>query len=259
MEFLESTPSITQVHIVVSHNDGDHTNGVIGLLECLHNENYTVTVYSPLYLKSVQEVLDLIDDGRRTKNATKNSILDTFDIIKDIVENAQDYGFTVKNATIGTTVSLCKIVGPAKDEFVAVVAKAVEDGEVSQIDGETVMNAASVQLKCPLDNGSNALLCGDASSEYLPDLSEYRVVQLPHHGKYESAVNVLATIDPENLGEYTFLISDNTGNTNAGSDEFMKSTIRKGKVVKNTNNGAPVEIGVKVYPTIQAARQNHGL
>jgi len=260
MKVLKSMSSIAQVHIVVSHNDGDHTNGIIDLLEHLHEDDYAVMVYSSLYLKSVRKVLGLMDDGRRTKGATIKKILDTFDKIKDIVEKAQEYNFDVKDAKIDTDVASCKIVGPTEDEFVAVVAKAIEDGDASQIDGETVMNAASVQLRCPLDDGSDALLCGDASPEYLPDLSEYRVVQLPHHGKLESAEKVFDSINHDSLGEYTFLVSDNTGNSNAGSDDFESSPIRIGKVVKNTKDGEPVEIGAKkVYATIQTARQNHGL
>ena len=44
-----------------------------------------------------------------------------------------------------------------EDEFCEVVAKAIEDGDISRIDGETVMNAASVQLKVNLDGNQNTL------------------------------------------------------------------------------------------------------
>ena len=55
------------------------------------------------------------------------------------------------------------IVGPTEDEFAEVVAQAIEDAKTTKIDGETVMNAASVQLKYKLDNAEIVLLCGDAS------------------------------------------------------------------------------------------------
>lgn len=115
--FLQSNLSISQVHIVVSHNDSDHTDGVIDLLGYLYSKKYTVTVYSSLYLKSARKVLELLDDERRTLPATKQRILETFDKLKAIVEKAQEYEFTVKDATIYTAVSSCSIVGPTEDEF----------------------------------------------------------------------------------------------------------------------------------------------
>ena len=91
--------------------------------------------------------MELLDDGRRTLPATKQHILETFDNIKDIVEKAQEYGFSIENATVGTKVLSGSIVGPTEDEFAEVVAQAIEDAKTTKIDGETVMNAASVQLK----------------------------------------------------------------------------------------------------------------
>lgn len=131
--FLQSNLLISQVHIVVSHNDSDHTDGVIDLLGYLYSKNYTVTVYSSLYLKSARKVLELLDDERRKLPATKQHILETFDNIKAIVEKAQEYEFTVKDAAIYTAVSSCSIVGPTEDEFVAVVAQAIEDDTITQI------------------------------------------------------------------------------------------------------------------------------
>ena len=161
--FLTVNSLISQVYIVVSHNDSDHTDGIIELLEYLYNEQYTVTVYSSLYLKSTKKVLDILDDERRTLPATKERILKKFDKIRDIVEKAQKYGFAVKDATVNAKVAMGTIVGPTEDEFVEVVAQAIEDDRVTIIEGETVMNAASIQLKCDLEDGKVVLLCGDAS------------------------------------------------------------------------------------------------
>ena len=66
-------------------------------MEHLHSKGYDVTLYSSLYLKSARKVLELLDDGRRTLPATKQHILETFDNIKDIVEKAQEYGFSIEN------------------------------------------------------------------------------------------------------------------------------------------------------------------
>jgi ribonuclease BN (tRNA processing enzyme) len=177
--FLQSNLMISQVHIVVSHNDSDHTDGVINLLEYLNSKKYTVTVYSSLYLKSAKKVLELLDDNRRRLSATKERILDLFDNIKDIVEKAQEYKFTVVDAVINTSVASYNIVGPTEDEFVAVVAKAIED-DTAKIDGETVMNAASVQLKHRLDNASSILLSSGHNGRY-------KQIHRPSRERYENS------------------------------------------------------------------------
>ena len=178
-------------------------------MEYLHSREYDATVYSSLYLKSARKVLELLDDGRRTLPATKQHILETFDNIKKIVEKAQEYGFSIENATIGTKVLLGSIVGPTEDEFAEVVAQAIEDAKTTKIDGETVMNAASVQLKYKLTNAEIILLCGDASPTYLHHLDNYDLIQLPHHGKLDSAKEIFDTLK-DSYGK-SYLISDNTG------------------------------------------------
>ena len=45
--------------------------------------------------------------------------------MEDIIEKAQGYGFSIKNATVGTKVLSGSIVGPTEDEFAAVVAQAM--------------------------------------------------------------------------------------------------------------------------------------
>lgn len=237
-KFLDENILISQIHIVVSHNDSDHTNGVESLLEYLYNKGYEVTVYTSLYLKSAKNVLKLLDDKRRTLPATRQHILETFDKIKDIVEKAQEYGFSVKNASVGTEILLGNIVGPTEDEFVQVVAQAIENDTGSEIDGETVMNAASVQLKYKLDNAQTVLLCGDASPEYLNNIDNYDLIQLPHHGKLDSAIAIFNSLsDPYSKN---YLISDNTGSgtTSGGSDklvEYMKD--ERYSPAFNTKNG----------------------
>lgn len=237
-KFLHKNTLISHVYIVVSHNDSDHTDGVNHLMEYLHNNRYNVTVYSSLYLKSARKVLDLLDDERRTLPATKQHILETFDNIKDIVEKAQTYGFIIENATIGTKVLSGSIVGPTEDEFAAVVVQAIEDDKVTKIDGETVMNAASVQLKFKLDNAETVLLCGDASPTYLHYLDNYDLIQLPHHGKLDNAIAIFDALKDSYSKNY--LISDNTGSgaTSGGSDklvEYMKNEHYSPAL--NTKNG----------------------
>ena len=66
------------------------------------------------------------------------------------------------------------------------------------------------------------LLCGDASPEYLHNLDSFKIIQLPHHGKLDSATTIFDAVeDPYSKG---FLISDNTGSaaTSGGSDKLVQ-------------------------------------
>ncbi|MDR0840078.1 MAG: hypothetical protein LBN26_01660 [Christensenellaceae bacterium] len=238
VEFLKKNATITAVSIVISHNDSDHTDGIIPLLDYLHEANeFAVTVYSSLYLKSARKVLAVLDDERRTLKATKKRILEKFDNIKAIVEKAQEYGFSVADARVGTMVVDNEIVGPTEDEFVEVVAQAIDDNVVDTIEGETVMNAASVQLKCVLNDGTTVLLCGDASPSFLHNIDGYGIIQLPHHGQLSDAEAVFDNLS--NAGSKMFLVSDNTGSgeKSGGSEKLLKSASSKGKRIKNTKDG----------------------
>ena len=116
--FLGSNSLIKQVHIVVSHNDSDHTSGICELLEWLNaRAKHSVTVYLHQYLKHVDTILDKIDDGRRNRESLKRALLAEFDNIKEIIETTQACGFTAKEALNGTGVGNCTIVGPTEDEF----------------------------------------------------------------------------------------------------------------------------------------------
>lgn len=242
--FLSSNPFITSVYVVVSHNDDDHTKGVCDLLDWLHDRRiYTVNVYTHQYLKHVDTILDKIDDKRRNRERLKEALLAEFDNIRMIIEKAQECGFPAIEALIGTEVGNCLIVGPTADEFTDTAAKAVDNRESNKIgEGdaeETVMNAASVQLTCILDNRQSILLCGDASPDYLHNLKDYDIIQLPHHGQLADAKSIF-----ENLKGYSqlkgYLISDNTGSAcNSGGSydlvQFMKQ--EHYTAAHNTKNG----------------------
>lgn len=226
--FLQVNSTITSIHIVVSHNDSDHTNGVCGLLEWLAaRSNYSVQVYTHQYLKHVDTILDKIDDGRRNRESLKKALLAEFDNIKEIIETAQEYGYSAVETLKGTTVGTCTLVGPTVDEFTDVAAKAVDKRENDKIgEGhaeETVMNAASVQLKCTLDSGKYILLCGDASPDYLKDLTTYDTIQLPHHGQENDAKAIFKKLGGKSYSK-NYLISDNTGSaeTSGGSDNLVR-------------------------------------
>ena len=226
--FLQANSTITSVHIVVSHNDSDHTNGICGLLDWLSmRSKYLVKVYTHQYLKHVDTILDKIDDGRRNRESLKKALLAEFDNIKEIIEKAQELDYSIVEALKGTIVGSCTIVGPTVDEFTDVAAKAVDKRENDKIgEGhaeETVMNAASVQLKCTLDNGKSILLCGDASPDYLQNLTTYDTIQLPHHGQEDDAKAIFEKLGGKAYSK-AYLISDNTGSakTSGGSDDIVK-------------------------------------
>jgi len=262
--FLQSDRSISQVHIVVSHNDSDHTDGVCKLLDWLYAKGqYVVIVYSHQYLKHVDTILDKISDKRRNRDSLEQSLLDEFDNIKTIIESAQACGFLTVEALSGTNVGNCTIVGPTIDEFTDVAAKAV-DNRVSNNIGEghaeeTVMNAASVQLECKLENAETILLCGDASPLYLHNLDSYSIIQLPQHGQLDDA----QAIFEENLTNpynKTYFISDNTGSaaTSGGSDQlvqYMKD--EKYDPALNTKSGL-VLIPGSAYVSV-TSRQQQGV
>lgn len=242
--FLEDNSDITDVHIVVSHNDSDHTDGVCTLLNWLsYKGRYTVTVYTHQYLKHLDEILDKIDDGRRSREKLKEALLDEFDNIKKIIEKANDLDFTAKEALSDTDVGDCQIVGPTVEEFTDVAAKAVDNREGDDIgegnSKETVMNAASVQLKCELDDGETVLLCGDASPDYLKNIKDYSIIQLPHHGQLDDAKAIFEKLKGDAYCK-EYLISDNTGSAenSGGSDDLVKY-MKEEKYAQayNTKNG----------------------
>lgn len=241
--FLLAHPAISQVHIVVSHNDTDHTDGVCPLLEWLSSEGvYDVWVYTHQYLKYTDDILKKVADGRRNRERMKEALLEEFDNIRAIIETADRLEFEAVEALPDTSVGACEIVGPTVDEFTDVAAQAVDNCVGNQIggskEGETVMNAASIQLKCTLKNGERVLLCGDAAPLYLKDLDTYDIIQLPHHGQLDDAKAIFDDLrDPDTK---TFFISDNTGSgkTSGGSDK-LKGFMKEERFAEalNTQNG----------------------
>ena len=100
------------------------------------------------------------------------------------------------------------------------------------------MNAASVQLKCKLDNAETVLLCGDATPKFLHNLDTYDVIQLPHHGKLDNAQEIFDTLKDSYSKAY--LVSDNTGSgaTSGGSDDLVQYMKRENySSAFNTQNG----------------------
>ena len=111
-----------------------------------------------------------------------------------------------------------EIVGPEKEDMLHAVAKLLDNREGDTIDGETVVNATSLQVAVKIGS-HKMLLCGDSSFAAIEDkLSEYDCIQLPHHGKVKQAEEIFESKKKQTGTLY--IISDNTGSTNGGSDKL---------------------------------------
>ena len=224
MSFLKEHREISNVHIVVSHNDSDHTAGICDLLNRLHDQKcYTVQIYAHLYDRHVGAILSAIDDGRRSRESLKDCLLEEFNHIREIKETAEKNHYRVVEALSGTAVANARIAGPTQEEFIRVAAQAVDKRASNTVEEETVMNAASVQLKCSIDNNRTILLCGDAAPSFIRNLNDYELIQLPHHGQLADAQDIFFKLGGDAYKK-TFLISDNTGTgkTSGGSDALVE-------------------------------------
>ena len=217
------THNYTQAIGILSHNDSDHFKG----FEYLVEKQLLSKMYAQLFLKHKTDIDKRLDDGRVTSKSLGDRITKDYDNIASLSGTVE----LVDAIELGEIVPGIEIVGPDKDYALSVVTKELDNREGDTIDMETAYNAASVQVSVEL-NECTVLLCGDASFESVKDkLNEYKVIQLPHHGKPDTA----ELIFNEKRFEYdtVYLISDNTGNTNGGSDKLNKV----GKQIFNTLNG----------------------
>lgn len=209
--------------VVLSHNDADHFDGIPYLIE----NDLVSKVYAQLFLKHKKEILKSINDGRITNKSLGERIKKDYDNIASLGSSVE----LIDALELQEIVSGVNIVGPDKDYALKTIEKELQNSEGNTMDAETVINAASVQISVELKD-KKALLCGDCSFDSIKDkLTNYTVIQLPHHGKAETADKIF----DEKVGEndVVYLVSDNTGNSNGGSKK-LKSI---GKQIKNTIQG----------------------
>lgn len=208
---------------ILSHNDSDHFKG----FEYLVEKQLLSKIYAQLFLKHKADINKLLDDGRVTNKSLGDRITKDYNNIASLSGDVE----LVDAIELGEIVPGVEIVGPDKDYAITVVTKELDNGEGDTIDAETAYNAASVQVSVQL-TGKKVLLCGDASFESVKDkLNDYKVIQLPHHGKADTAELIFS----EKKFEFAtvYLVSDNTGETNGGSDKLNKV----GRQIFNTLNG----------------------
>ena len=127
-----------QAKLILSHNDSDHFDGIPKLLE----QKKLSGIYTTLLLKYKKDILKIIDDGRRTENGIIEEILDKYDNIAQLSGEPIYDVYEEKPA-------LCdgvEIVGPDKDYMLGTVAKRLDGREGDTMDGETAVNATSLQV-----------------------------------------------------------------------------------------------------------------
>lgn len=213
--------NIDKFDIILSHNDADHFNGIPTLLET----GRVNTIYTLLVLKYVDEILDKIDDGRKTRESIKRQIIETYNNIYQLGNYDCKLVDAIEIEEIGEHI---KCVGPTKEYFIEATAKLLNTQESDQIDSETICNATSVQVEISISD-KRLLLTGDSNFTAIDDkLTQYELVQLPHHGKKQQAEEIFSKNQGRNHVKY--YVSDNTGNSNGGSDNL--NTV--GHIVKNT-------------------------
>lgn len=215
----------SEVKLVLSHNDSDHFDGIPYLIE----QGVVSEVYTLLLLKYKDELLDKINDKRRTRDSIAKSIEDIYSNIYSLSGKVdlKDI-FTDKDVASGVS-----ILGPGKEYSLDAVAKRIDSRESDDIDKETIVNAVSTQVSVDFGSNKKLLLTGDSSFEAIKDvIKSHSAIQLPHHGKLEQAEDIFAEKDNNTI----YFVSDNTGNSNGGSDKLRKAHPR-GYAIYNTISG----------------------
>lgn len=214
---------ISKVKVILSHNDSDHFNGIPYLIE----KGKVSEVYTVLLLKYKDELLEKIDDKRRNRDSIGETIKSIYSNIAELSRKVSLKDI-YEEKKIGTDIT---VVGPEKEYMLDSVAKGIDSREGDTIDKETIVNATSVQISLAMGN-DKLLLCGDCSYAAIDDkVKEYSYIQLPHHGKKEQADKIFRAKEGEN--KVVYIVSDNTGNSNGGSDDLPQ----KGYDIRNTKKG----------------------
>lgn len=245
VETYMSTNGYSEAIVVLSHNDADHFDGIPYLVE----KGLVSKVYTQLFLKHKDEILKLLDDGRVTDHSVGERIKKVYSNIASLSKQVT----LVDALTASEIVSGVNIVGPTEDYALDTIAKALDSNESNRIDAETVINAASVQVSVDF-NQTQCLLCGDASFEAIKDkLADYAVIQLPHHGKPDTAEKIFEAKRAKNSTVY--LVSDNTGNSNGGS--LKLKTLGK-DVRKTTSSDVHYPLNTGSSGTTSSSRRTLG-
>lgn len=212
----------SKAKLVLSHNDADHFDGIPYLIEA----GKISDVYTLLLLKYKDDLLEKINDKRITRDSLARRI-------SEIFANIYSLSGKVVLKDIFSDTFICNeisIIGPDREYALDAVAKRIDNRQGDTIDKETIVNAVSTQVKVIVGT-KNLLLCGDSSYEAIKNkLPGFNLIQLPHHGKKEQADRIF---EQKGSVGITYYVSDNTGNSNGGSDDLPV----QGYNIKNTLKG----------------------
>lgn len=225
--------SIKKTDVILSHNDSDHFDGIPYLIE----QGYINKLFTNLLLKYKDEILDEIDDGRRNRESIGNAITEAYDNIASLSGTVNLRDVYENNDELPEYVTF---IGPSFEYMIKAVAKGLDSRQGDTIDRETVVNATSIQIQLDFSD-KKLMLTGDCTADAISediDLCKYQFIQLPHHGKYIHAEKIFDRVG--NNFSNQFLVSDNTGNSNGGSDDLMRN--RKGRRIQNTKNNGDCTI-----------------
>ncbi|MDO4282254.1 MAG: MBL fold metallo-hydrolase [Clostridia bacterium] len=240
MEYMKEN-KYQKVKVVLSHNDDDHFKGIPTLVE---NDKVS-EITTVLLLKYVDELIDIIDDGRKNRESIKRQITEFYDNIYQLSGNNLQDAFEYAEIAEGITVS-----GPGKDYILNTAAKGLDTTECDHIDGETITNATSIHLSVKILD-KKVLLTGDSTFESVmqENVKDFKVIQLPHHGKKDTGEAIMKEL--KNTTDEVYIVSDNTGNSNGGSDDLET----KGYDVRNTKNSGMISLD---YHFITRNRESRG-
>ena len=194
---------------ILSHNDADHFDGFPYLI----SKGLISKVHVQLLSEHASDIMDFLDDDRFTEKSVSNRIKDVFNNIEQLKESVEVQD-AIENHEISPSIT---IVGPSQEYIKKAVAKEIIPSEGDSLNGETIINAISMQLCVTLENGKHCLLTGDACYEAISNnITDKEILQLPHHGKSAIARQIFDQL--ENNNDIKYFISDNTGSSNGGSD-----------------------------------------
>lgn len=209
---------------ILSHNDSDHVNGLYYLIA----QNRIDAIITTLLLKYKTQLLDILDDGRRTRESVGKRITELYDNIAKLSGHKLVDIYQLEKDSLPPELTF---IGPELNDMLEAVAKNINNQEGDTIAGETIFNATSLQIAVNL-GAKKMLLCGDASYEMIKgNLCTYDYIQLPHHGKATHAEKIFQECGPDDT-HITYLVSDNTGTHNGGSDNLADISI--GHCIRNT-------------------------
>ena len=196
-------------------------------------------------LKFYEELLEEIDDDRKTKDSIKKQILERYSNIASLGKQGLLQNIYNEDDSFVQICNGIEVVGPSKEYVLEVAGQALDSRQGDSIDNETTVNAASVQISINLGT-SKLLLVGDASTKAIEEnVKEHQIIQIPHHGRLDHAEDLFEIKKDDK--DTVYLISDNKGSSSGGSEELISKGKNKGHTIFNTRTEDTKTINSATY------------